>query len=195
MVRIENGSLLSADYYMVLNQLNPSGLLCCIDSTGPLPDHRLPFMVVPMDTIPAAADTQPSHWKYVSEGGATIVFSYTGPANPQFDGTVLRLRKASRTTGLADDAVDPIVEFQKRCTSRLISPIHLPRLQSASLEKDWMQRMIALHDDLRPAERRTKDYIDPARSKGVLATDLVGGNWVAVEIKVKYLILTWDHPC
>lgn len=148
-------------------------------------------MAIPVDTIPAAADTQPSHWRYVSEGGATVVFSYIGPANPQFDGNVLRLRKAS---GSADEADDPIVEFQKICTSRLISPIHLPRLQSVSLEKDWMQRMIALHDGLRPAERRTKDHLDPGRSKGVLATDLVGGDWVAVEIKVKCPILTRDHP-
>ncbi|KAI0372990.1 inositol-pentakisphosphate 2-kinase [Pilatotrama ljubarskyi] len=39
-------------------------------------------------------ETSPSHWKYISEGGSTIVFSYTGPSNPSYNGTALRLRKA-----------------------------------------------------------------------------------------------------
>jgi inositol-pentakisphosphate 2-kinase len=141
------------------------------------------------------ATTEPSHWKYVSEGGATVVFSYIGPANPHFDGSVLRLRKASGAAGLAEEAEDPIVEFQMRCTSRLISPIHLPRLQSVSLKENWVQKMISVHDGFRPAERRSKGGIDAARSKGVLATDLVGGDWVAVEIKVRCSILTRYRRC
>lgn len=138
------------------------------------------------------ATTEPSHWKYVSEGGATVVFSYIGPANPHFDRSVLRLRKAS---GLAEEADDPIVDFQNRCTSRLIPPIHLPRLRSVLLKENWVQRMISFHDDFRPTERRSKGGIDAARSKGVLATDLVGGDWVAVEIKVTCSILTWYQSC
>lgn len=139
--------------------------------------------------------TEPSHWKYVSEGGATVVFSYIGPSNPHFDGNVLRLRKASGAAGLAEEEEDPIVEFQKRCTSKLIPPIHLPRLRSVSLKENWVQEMISLHDGFRPAERRSKGGIDAARSKGVLATDLVGGDWVAVEIKVRCSILTRYQRC
>ncbi|KAG9018146.1 Inositol-pentakisphosphate 2-kinase [Tulasnella sp. 427] len=42
------------------------------------------------------ADVSTTHvhdWSYVSEGGATIVFSYSGPPSKEFTGTVLRLRK------------------------------------------------------------------------------------------------------
>ncbi|KAK2466812.1 hypothetical protein APHAL10511_001070 [Amanita phalloides] len=127
-------------------------------------------------------DTKPGDWKYVSEGGATAVFSYIGPADPPFDGTVLRLRKAPR---VAADHDDPVI-YQERCTSRLISPVHLPRLESVLLDKEWVQRLIILHDGLRPVARRSKDGIDATHGRGVLATDLVGGDWIAVEIKPKW---------
>lgn len=39
------------------------------------------------------SDTKVTDWKYVAEGGATIVFAYIGPLHPLFTGTVLRLRK------------------------------------------------------------------------------------------------------
>ncbi|KAF8623495.1 hypothetical protein AX15_006278 [Amanita polypyramis BW_CC] len=139
--------------------------------------------------VPAVADTRPSDWKYVSEGGATVVFSYIGPSNSRFSGTVLRLRKVSQTIGVTDKADDPIIEFQEKCTSRLMSPIHLPRLEPVSLEKEWIRSLTTLHDDSRPVERRSKDCIDTSRTKGVLATDLVGGDWIAVEIKPKWAFL------
>ena len=47
-----------------------------------------------MPNDPDATTTSPSDWKYVSEGGATIVFSYAGPPRPDFKRTVLRLRKS-----------------------------------------------------------------------------------------------------
>ena len=46
-----------------------------------------------MSNEPHVGDTSPHDWKYVSEGGSTIVFSYAGPPHPHFDGTALRLRK------------------------------------------------------------------------------------------------------
>lgn len=39
------------------------------------------------------SDTKLSDWKYVAEGGATIVFAYIGSQHPLFTGKVLRLRK------------------------------------------------------------------------------------------------------
>ena len=85
-----------------------------------------------MTTLISVTDTSPQDWKYISEGGATIVFSYTGD-NPLFNGTVLRLRKtadpqsdatqafdadvATGCSGLPpvypqDDFDDPMLEFQ-----------------------------------------------------------------------------------
>ncbi|KAL1744337.1 inositol-pentakisphosphate 2-kinase [Schizophyllum fasciatum] len=180
---------------------------------------------VPKTTpIPCKADateTAPSDWKYVSEGGATIVFSYAGPPNPQFDGTVLRLRKCPapilhRVSSIQDAVVqeepapmnpqappspavitveeleepdDPMIEYQARCMERLIPRVHLPRMESVRVERAWLERLRALKDAERPPERRAKDQIDVTRRKGVLATDLVGGDTIAVEIKPKWAFL------
>lgn len=144
------------------------------------------------------ADTLPRNWKYVSEGGATIVFSYIGPSNPRFDDTVLRLRKRKgpsptiasdfRELDLGpqqiDEPDDPMIEYQKECMERLIPHEHLPRLESVRLERPWLEALVGVHNVNRPDERRNKDRIDTTRTKGVLATDLVGGDWLAVEIKV-----------
>lgn len=134
--------------------------------------------------------TLPSDWKYVSEGGATIVFSYVGPPNPTYDGMVLRLRKAvneGASTGdaaVGDEPDDPIIEYQTRCMERLFPRENLPRLGSVRLERKWLEQLAAKHDAKRPEARMGKDHIDFSRRKGVLATDLVGGNWIAVEVKV-----------
>jgi inositol-pentakisphosphate 2-kinase len=135
--------------------------------------------------------TQPKDWKYVSEGGATIVFSYIGPPNPVFDGTVLRLRKRkvslddqSLEVVLGDEPDDPSIEYQTKVISRLIPSQHLPVLQTVHLEKRWLQDFAQFHAASRPEDRTRLDIIDLSRKKGVLATDLVGGNWLAVEIKV-----------
>lgn len=50
-------------------------------------------------TIPDLSKTHPKHWKYISEGGATIVFSYRGPHHPIFSNSVVRLRKCVRPGG------------------------------------------------------------------------------------------------
>ncbi|KAG6854730.1 hypothetical protein C0991_002443 [Blastosporella zonata] len=139
----------------------------------------------------SVTETFPHQWKYVSEGGATIVFSYIGPPNPRFDGVVLRLRKAalpsvpSLQEGIQDEPDDPLIEFQQKCMARLIPSEHLPRLESVHTTRDWLESLVILHDPERPPERRAKDQVDVSRRKGVLATDLVGGNWLAVEIKMK----------
>lgn len=138
--------------------------------------------------------TKPANWKYVSEGGATIVFSYAGPSHPDFDGTVLRLRKSALpakgsqkkapTQPTDGEPDDPTIEYQTKCMQRLIPPEHLPRLQTVQLDRFWLEELVKLQNDVRPEERKEKDEIDLERKKGVLATDLVGGNWLAVEIKV-----------
>jgi len=143
--------------------------------------------------MPSITDTNPQDWKYVSEGGATIVFSYKGPTHPTFDGTVLRLRKSlipspesakSNVQSDGEEADDPTIEYQVKCMERLIPSEHLPRLQTVHLNKSWLKEFAILHNSARPVDRREKDEVDLNKKKGVLATDLVGGNWLAVEIKV-----------
>ncbi|KAH9857225.1 inositol-pentakisphosphate 2-kinase [Lenzites betulinus] len=155
------------------------------------------------------AETAPEHWKYISEGGSTIVFSYTGPPDARFSGTALRLRKApvsahsdifgahedtngnSNTQTAAeqeeeDEPDDPTVIFQRAVIERLVPAAHLPQLRSVRVERAWLARLAAGTELLRPAERRARDAIDTGRRKAVLATDLVGGEGWAVEIKPKW---------
>lgn len=139
-------------------------------------------------------DTLPSDWSYISEGGSSIVFSYSGAVNPYFDGTALRLRKVannepeSTTPEGEDEPDDPTITFQHQVIQRLVSSEYLPRLESVHVEKAWLEKLTTNNEDRRPAERRAKDRIDLGKSKAVLATDLVGGLGWAVEIKVsRYL--------
>lgn len=126
-------------------------------------------------------DSDPSHWKYISEGGATIVFSYIGPYHVNLSGLVLRLRKTG--AGNTDDD-DPSITFQYRCMERLIPSMHLPRLESVVVSRPWLEALSATHNHERPQSRREQASIDFSRTKAVLATDLVSGDTVSVEIKV-----------
>lgn len=147
------------------------------------------------------SSTSPDDWKYISEGGATIVFSYRGPPHPAFDGTVLRLRKTSHdlergSESRPDSAPldgeeepdDPSIVFQQKVTSKLIAPDYLPRLESVRVEQRWLEALKAASEKCRPVERQLRDQIDVRRCKAVLATDLVGGEGWAVEIKVRVQI-------
>ncbi|KAG2355664.1 inositol-pentakisphosphate 2-kinase-domain-containing protein [Suillus spraguei] len=100
-------------------------------------------------------ETKPRDWIHVSEGTATIVFSYQGPHNVKFSDHVLRLRKVAHGSS-----------------------------HNMLLETNTKQSFVLLRNGDRPAERRRADQIDVRRSKGVLATDLIGGTSIAMEIKV-----------
>ncbi|OSD08524.1 hypothetical protein PYCCODRAFT_1441388 [Trametes coccinea BRFM310] len=208
----------------------------------------------PASDTPRVEDTSPLDWKYVAEGGSTIVFSYAGPPRPQFDGTVLRLRKrplsahadahaeeaqgahrapsqpqpqpqlsstnkdedpvptpapsadqappslaspaaetdpdaAAATAAAAandEEPDDPTIVFQRTVIERLLPRAHLPRLAAVHVARPWLAQLAAHAEPLRPPERRTRDAIDLARRKAVLATDLVSGDGWAVEIKPKW---------
>ncbi|KAL5636489.1 hypothetical protein ACGC1H_000447 [Rhizoctonia solani] len=64
---------------------------------GTRPKQRPPPQPLPAHgPIPDISTTSPKWWKYISEGGATIVFSYRGPHHDVFSHSVVRLRKAVR---------------------------------------------------------------------------------------------------
>ncbi|KAI0692002.1 inositol-pentakisphosphate 2-kinase [Cytidiella melzeri] len=141
--------------------------------------------------------TSPADWKYVSEGGSTIVFSYTGPVSPCFTGTVIRLRKTSITSDQSSLPIhsdrpeleqpdDPTILFQHRVTQRLIPSEYLPRLVSVSVNEPWLRQLRKMSNEARPAVRREKDGIAVTKTKAVLADDLVGGEGFVVEIKPKW---------
>lgn len=156
------------------------------------PDDRLKTVApapISSDASAPISETDPHDWTYIAEGGSTIVFSYDGPRNLHFDGTVVRLRKSPLSPPVSgentsQDGDDPTVDFQEHVISRLITPEFLPHLEHVQVERGWLERMTRFHDDRRPAKRRTKDRIDLERTRAVLATDLIGSKGWAVEIKV-----------
>lgn len=132
------------------------------------------------------SQTSPSEWKYISEGAATVVFSYNGPHHPILTGRVLRLRKAPREGHGPRHSVsdDNPVAFQQSVVSRLLDPSYLPDLQTIPLQADWVEALSINHESFRPQERRSTSVIDCSRQTGVLAPDLIGGLSCAVEVKV-----------
>ena len=148
-----------------------------------------------MSNEPHVGDTSPHDWKYVSEGGSTIVFSYAGPPHPDFDGTALRLRKGPVPDHEEPEKYelpplvepdDPTIVFQKTVIERLVSSEFLPHLDAVHVEHNWLHELSTLVEPHRPMERRMRDRIDVSKTKAVLATDLVGGKGWAVEIKVRH---------
>ncbi|KAJ6490689.1 inositol-pentakisphosphate 2-kinase [Mycena vitilis] len=137
-------------------------------------------------------DTQPTDWSYISEGGANIVFAYEGPPNPRFDGCALRLRKCALTDDDSEDEPEvefPSIEYQEKCLKRLIPPAHLPRLRPLPVgegTRAWLEALAEQCEPHRALERREQDHIDAKRPRGLLATALVGGEGIAVEIKPKW---------
>jgi inositol-pentakisphosphate 2-kinase len=139
--------------------------------------------------ISLSAETSPAQWKYISEGGATTVFSYNGPHHPVLTGKVLRLRKRKlNAITISDDQPDLVVIFQQKIISRLLDPSYLPELQLVALQTDWVEAFSVHHESFRPQERRSISMIDCSRHTGVLAPDLIGRLSCAVEVKVN------SHP-
>ncbi|KAI9465964.1 inositol-pentakisphosphate 2-kinase [Lactarius psammicola] len=135
------------------------------------------------------SQTSPTDWKYISEGGATAVFSYRGLPHPALTGKVLRLRKASSQAGGSSidiDIPEPAVTFQQKIISRLVDPTYLVDLQIVPLEAHWVETFSLHHESSRPPERRSTSTIDSSRRTAVLASDLVGGVPCAVEVKPKW---------
>ena len=84
-----------------------------------------------------------------------------------------------------------MIEFQHNIMERLIPPEHLPRLMPVRVERSWLQTLADLRNSDRPHNRRQKDHIDVARTKAVIATDLVGGDCLAIEIKVSCVFCSY----
>lgn len=132
-------------------------------------------------------------WKYIAEGGSTIVFAYVGPANNLLSNKVLRLRKVKhQTNGTKEDALapplndldDPAIVFQQAVIRRLVPDCFLPSLEIVSVDKKWIRLLAEAAEDHRPEARRSVDRIDWDKEAAVLADNLIGGSGLAVEIKV-----------
>ncbi|KAG9035158.1 Inositol-pentakisphosphate 2-kinase [Serendipita sp. 407] len=140
--------------------------------------------------------TAVTDWAYVSEGGATMVFSYVGQKHPTFTHRVLRVRKVALghydevdDEEAKEEPDDPSIAFQNSVIALLLPTDHLPKLESVHVNRQWLKELALSATNKRPELRRLKDDIDLTRKKAVLATDLVGGRGWAVEIKPKWAFL------
>lgn len=141
--------------------------------------------------LSSATTTAPSDWSYVSEGGDTIVFSFTGNAaiHSNFQGKVLRLPKASRIHSISTkqnvpDENESTLLFHQAIIERLIPLINLPQISAVHVDRTWLDAMADYHETYRPSARTTKDGIDVTRTRALIATDVVGRSGLSVEIKV-----------
>ncbi|KZT09780.1 uncharacterized protein LAESUDRAFT_712226 [Laetiporus sulphureus 93-53] len=138
--------------------------------------------------------TLPEHWKYVAEGGASMVFSYRGPVHPTYTGRVLRLRKVPlnsveaelNSTEESQDHAGYSIAFDDAVIRRLIPEQFLPRLESVLMDSKWLETLSQLTEHERPRERRTKHTVDTRQTRALLAPDLLGNEGIAVEIKPKW---------
>ncbi|KAJ3821339.1 inositol-pentakisphosphate 2-kinase [Lentinula raphanica] len=133
--------------------------------------------------------TSPNDWKYISEGGATIVFSYCGPPDERFDERVLRLKKQTIDVG----GLEGDETFQTEIIPRLVPRKHLVEMEAVTLSTSWLEALSALSTSLRPTWRT--DYIDCASPSGFLAPNLTS-SLITVEIKPKWSFLgPGMHTC
>ena len=131
------------------------------------------------------SSTSPTHWSYIAEGGATIVFAYKGPPNDTFSNTVLRCRKATADEEDAEQD-DKSVAFQTHVIEAVVSRQLLPHLRNINVDSAWMQELEHLTDLQRPQHRRERASLDCSRSKAVITDNAIGTTGWAAEIKVSW---------
>src|ERR1700761_5571270 len=136
----------------------------------------------------SVTSTLVTHWKYLNEGGASLVLAYTGPSDIRFDNSILRLRKSpihpsTPHQPIPTPADDPTVVFQAHVISPLLNSRYLPTLHIVALGPLWLSELARSIHDLRPKTRSDADQIDLTRASGVLATNVIGTTGIAVEIK------------
>jgi inositol-pentakisphosphate 2-kinase len=137
------------------------------------------------------SETKPSDWKYIAEGGSTLVLAYDGDqSSSKFTQQVLRLRKSDihvvfeESPEFWSEPDDPIIQFQAEVVEKLLPYDCLPHFRVVTVDRSWLEKLAELVEPHRPEARRKKDQIDLTRHKAVLATDLIGGHGWSVEIKV-----------
>nr|GAT46007.1 predicted protein [Mycena chlorophos] len=92
-----------------------------------------------------------------------IVFSYRGPSSPLFTS-----------------------KFQQRCLQPPQHLLHLEALPPDDPPREWLETLVKVVEASRPVERCAQHTVDLQSPRPVLATDLVGGNVIAVEVKPKW---------
>ncbi|GAA5862881.1 hypothetical protein JCM3774_006673 [Rhodotorula dairenensis] len=140
--------------------------------------------------VVAVSETSPLEWRYTAEGGANLVLSYAGHAEPALVGQALRLRKRKRRPDAAQPIPDRVeARFGESVVHPLLGQDLCLHARIAHLTTKWLESVARmLHQQgARPAERELEDEIDPTAQSGVLVEDLIAGQGVlSIEIKPKW---------
>ncbi len=144
-----------------------------------------------------AAETSPSEWKYLNEGGANVVYAFGDPLHPRYGQMVLRVPKAA-------DKPDSVFECegeQQRKAQQAFEKVILPALvdeeflverRKVTLPSAWLRELEDLTEESRPSHRRhaqrsstTAEPVDAPGTTAELLANMISGQAVlAVEIKV-----------
>lgn len=96
-------------------------------------------------------DTSPSDWTYGAEGGAHVVFPYTGPSGP-YSGKLLRLRKISHHRG--DPRPDTSIVWREQLLPRLLPTDRMVAGRDIVLQSDWLQDLLSSGENRRTEARK-----------------------------------------
>jgi inositol-pentakisphosphate 2-kinase len=142
--------------------------------------------------------TRPKDWKYVAEGGASLVVRYVGPPSATLSSRVLRVRKrpiatSVKSTTLSEGIEQEILNFQADIVSSILPHGCIPILHPAIVDPTWLEELAARTELMRPLARREVDCIDVSRPYAIVAPNLIGEMGVTVEIKVSRTIIAILH--
>ncbi|KAH8079742.1 inositol-pentakisphosphate 2-kinase-domain-containing protein [Filobasidium floriforme] len=140
------------------------------------------------DHLPVAL-TNPTVWRYLSEGGANVVFVYTG-TDPVFLGKVLRIRKQSAFASREEQSTnDYWHDWLLPDVFEAVSPGargFLPAIWRVKVRPEWIETLDFLTWTARPEARRvTGAHLEP-ESLVVVTENVIGGKaQLAIELKPK----------
>ncbi|KAK1925792.1 inositol-pentakisphosphate 2-kinase, partial [Papiliotrema laurentii] len=136
--------------------------------------------------------TAPSDWRYRTEGGAHLIFTYAG-SSPSFSGRVLRIRKPTSPMDAHEAAG---ILWKEKLLPKLISSSLLLGSKAVDLDTEWVKTLLGEAEGARPRSRRQgagslSDAITgPVKASIMDDTTAVGNSdtetILSIEIKPKW---------
>mgnify|MGYP002718871459 CR=1 FL=1 len=151
---------------------------------------------VPAAIAPGSVkDTAPSEWRYRTEGGAHLIFTYAG-SSPSLSGRVLRIRKPTSPMDAHEAAG---ILWKEKLLPKLISSSLLLGSKAVDLDTEWVKTLLGEAEKARPESRRqgAKSLNDavtgPVKASIMDDTTAVGNSdtetILSIEIKVRRSVL------
>jgi inositol-pentakisphosphate 2-kinase len=167
-----------------------------LEPVQPVLDPATPDVPTGLDAL--LQQTRPVEWKYLSEGGANVVYVYRG-WREGFKNKALRIKKISpvvKSSQSERQSTTPNDYWQEKILPHVLRHVDrdarglLPTRRKMRVTSLWISAMDQYSKKDRPAHRLQSGYADLERrdehSLVVLTDDLIGGaGHIAIEIKPK----------